>query len=125
MHAKSDNNVYKAQMCTSFYYSTDKYTGVWRYGSTLKDRLRMYLIQRVFSKQNTFLHYRASQSRGLTRGPSFITRIKPSVKCIVIFESYVYLILYTRLFSKLNLFKFYFTIHLLQQKFPDLQYILN
>ena len=32
-----DNNVYEAQTCTLFYYSTDKCTGRWRRGSTPKD----------------------------------------------------------------------------------------
>ena len=40
-----DNNMYKAQMCASFYYfildtsSTDKCIGRWCCGSTLKDEL--------------------------------------------------------------------------------------
>ena len=33
------NNVYKAQMCTSLYYSTDKCTGKLPFGSTPKDGL--------------------------------------------------------------------------------------
>ena len=32
-----DNNMYEAQTYTSFYYSTDKCTGQWHCGSTLKD----------------------------------------------------------------------------------------
>ena len=35
----SDNNVYEAQVCTSFYYSTDKCTVGWRCGSTPTDGL--------------------------------------------------------------------------------------
>ena len=34
-----DNNVYKAQRCTLFYYSTDKCTGQWRCGITPKEGL--------------------------------------------------------------------------------------
>ena len=53
---------------------------------------------------HTFLCYRASQSKSSTRQPPFTTH----VKCIV---TYVYLnsvsclILYTRLYTKLNLFE--------------------
>ena len=35
----SDSNVYEAQMCTLFYYNTDKFKGGWCCGSTLKDRV--------------------------------------------------------------------------------------
>ena len=34
-----DNNMYEAQTCTLFYYSTDKCTGWWCCGSTAKDGL--------------------------------------------------------------------------------------
>ena len=72
-----------------------------------------YLIKRVFNDQNrpTFLHYRASQSRGLTRGmPS------SSLACMrqmhsnfhTVLKFRVYLISYTRLFTKLNLFDILF-----------------
>ena len=38
-----------------------------------------------------------------------------------IFKFRVYLISYTRLFTKLNLFEILLTLHLLQRKFPDLR----
>ena len=34
-----DNKVYEVQTNTSFYYSTDKCTGWWHWGSTPKDGL--------------------------------------------------------------------------------------
>ena len=34
-----DNNLYEAQTCTSFYYSTGNCTGQWRCESTPKDGL--------------------------------------------------------------------------------------
>ena len=37
------------------------------------------------------------------------------------FKFRVYLVLYTRLFMKLNSSKFYFTVHLLRRKFPGLR----
>ena len=47
----SDNNVYKAQTCTVFYYNTQEDGTV----EVLRTEDRVYLIKRVFSKQNTFL----------------------------------------------------------------------
>ena len=96
-----------------------------------------YLIKTVFSEQNrpTSPHYRASQSRSLTREPP--SSNQASLACtrdktmrlhacqthgnFRTFKFRVYLISYTRLFSKLNLSKLYFTVHLLQRKFPYLR----
>ena len=64
--------------------------------------------KRVFSKRYTFLCYRASQSRGLTRRPPFTTCVTPTVIPLVIsiyLNSVCYLISFTRLFTKLNLFE--------------------
>ena len=66
--------------------------------------------------------YRASQSSGLTRQPPFTTCVKPSVttKRIVIsvyLNSVCYLILYTRLFTKLNLFEILLSVTFLTTKF--------
>ena len=76
--------------------------------------------KRVFRKRYTFPCYRVSQSRGSTRRPPFKTHVKPSVKRIVIFvylNSLCYLISYTRLFTKLNLFEILFYITFLTTKF--------
>ena len=68
-----------------------------------------YLIQEVVSERNTFPHYRASQSRGSTRELPFTTRVKPIIKHVYsnfhVNKLHVYLILYTRLLKKLNLFE--------------------
>ena len=45
-----DNNVYKTQMCTSLYYSTDKCTGQWCCGSTLLSDPRGCLVNEISSK---------------------------------------------------------------------------
>ena len=87
-----DNNVYKAQTCTSFYYSTDKWIGQWQCGSTPKNELPD-AIQSL--EWYTFLHYRVSQSRGSTRQPPFTTHFR-------IFKFRVCLIVYA---TKLNLFE--------------------
>ena len=39
----SDNNVYEAQTCASFYYSTDKCIGGWHCESTPKNTLPLRL----------------------------------------------------------------------------------
>ena len=60
-----------------------------------------------FSKRYAFPCYRAAQSRDSTRQLPFTTLIKPSIKRIVIslYLNSVYLILYTTLYAKLNLFE--------------------
>ena len=81
-----------------------------------------YLIKKVFSEQNrpTFPHYRASQSKGSTRGLPWSNQV--SLACtqdktthlhahqmhsnFCTFKFRSYLISYTRLFTKLNLFNF-------------------
>ena len=78
-----------------------------------------YLIKRVFSERNrpTFLHYRASQSRGSTRGPpssnqaSLVCKRDKTTRLHMhqthgnfhTFKLCVYLISYTRLSMQLNL----------------------
>ena len=73
--------------------------------STSKDELPQ---KRVFSKQYTFTYTcycdRASQSRVLTRQSPFTTRVKRLVISVYL-NSVCYLISYTRLFMKLNLFE--------------------
>ena len=85
--------------------------------------------KRVFSKQYAFLCYKANQSRGSTRRPSFTTWVKPSIKCIVIsvyLNSVWYLILYTRLFTKLNLFEILLNVTFIAMKvFGSTVYTLN
>ena len=74
-----------------------------------------YLIKRVFSKQSTFLHYRAGQSTVLTRGPLLTTHVKPSIKHsnFHIFKFRVYLISYGYwIIYEIKSLKFYFTLHL-------------
>ena len=76
--------------------------------------------KRVFSQWYTFVCYRASQSRGSTRWLPFTTCVKPIVKRIVIsvyLNSVCYLISYTTLFTKLNLFEI---LHLFQQNFRSM-----
>ena len=82
--------------------------------STLKDELP--LAKRVFSKQYTFTYYRASQSRVSTRRSPFTTCVKRMVISVYL-NSMCYLILYTRLFTKLNLFKILLYVTFLTTKF--------
>ena len=70
--------------------------------STSKDELPQP-SRRVFSKQYTFACYRASQSRVSTGRSPFTTHVKRIVISIYL-NSVCYLISYTRLFTKLNLF---------------------
>ena len=107
-----DNNVYEAQTCTLFYYlivlisvQDDGTVEVLHKGYELPDPRGSLANGRYI-----FLSYRTGQSRGSTRP----TVIKPSIKHIVIsifLNSVCYLISYTRLFIKLNLFEFYFYIY--------------
>ena len=98
------NNVYEAQMCTSFYYLL-KHWQVYRTMTLWKNSEGCITwSKRVFSKQYTFPCYRASQSRGSTRWPQFTACVKHMVISIYL-NSVCYLILYTRVFTKLNLFE--------------------
>ena len=85
--------------------------------------------KRVFSKQYTFPCYRASQSSGSTRRSPFTTRVKPSIKHIVIsvyLNAVCYLISYTRFFTYLNLFKILLSVTFLTTKFSkSTVYIVN
>ena len=71
--------------------------------------------KKVFSKRYTFPCYRASHSRVMTTQSPFTTRIK----CIVIsvhLNFVCYLISYTTLFMKLNLFEILFYITFITTK---------
>ena len=101
-----DNNVYQAETCTSFYYliaSIDKFTGGWHYGSTPKDELpdpRGSLANDIPSRA-------IEQANQEVWQDNYQTQLTP-VKHIVIsiyLNSMYYLISYTRLFTKLNLFE--------------------
>ena len=83
--------------------------------------------KKVFSEQSTFPCCTASQSRGSTRGPPFTTCVKlcQMHKNFQILKFRVYLISYTKLFTKLKLQNLilccvYIYIYILQWKFPDL-----
>ena len=97
---------------------TDKCTERWR-------RLWKYLkgwatsAKRFFSKQYSFACYRASQSKIFDKMiaiPAFTTRIKRIVISVYL-NSVCYLISYTRLFTKLNLFKILLYVTFLTTKF--------
>ena len=80
----------EAQTCASFYYSSDKCTGQWCCGSTLKNELP---------------DPRGSLANHI---PSRAIPFTTCIKCIItfcIFKFCVYLLSYIRLFMKLNLFK--------------------
>ena len=70
--------------------------------STSKDELPQ--PRGSFSKQYTFACYRASQSRVLTRRSPFTTCVKHIVISVYL-NSVCYLISYTKIFTKLNLFE--------------------
>ena len=88
--------------------------------------LRMnYLSQKVFSKQYTFLCYRASQSRCSTSRPLFTTRAgsnmhqtKRHTHSNFRLNSMCYLISYTRLFMKLNLLEILLYVTYIAMKLP-------
>ena len=103
-----DNNVYEAQTCTLFYYSTDKCTGRWSRGSTPKDGV--YDPRRSLANKVPFPCCTASQTRDFKRGPPFTTCVKlcQMHNNFQIFKFRDYLISYTKLFTKLNLQ--YFTL---------------
>ena len=93
-------HMYVTIMCTRLkhvfcFICTDKCTGRWRWlwkyfeGWTTS-------AKSVFSRQYTFMCYRASQSRVLTRSP-FTTRIKHSNFCIFKYRllfNFIYYIIY-------------------------------
>ena len=125
----SDHNMYKAQTCTLFYYSTaDKCIGdgaavkvLWRI-----DYLRDYLIKRVFIKQKPShaieqANQEVQQEDHHSQHESNQARQMHSN--FRIFEFRVYLNLYTRLFTKLNLHKISLYGTFITMKFPDLWYV--
>ena len=69
-----------------------------------------------FNKQYTIMCYRASQSRVSTRRLPFTTRVKRVVISVYL-NSVCYLISYTRLFTKLNLFEILLYVTFLTTKF--------
>ena len=88
-------------MCTSFYYSTNKCTGWWHCGSTPKDEL---------SDPRGSLANEIEQANQEDRQDNCHSHNTHQTKCQMhnnfgIFKFHVYLILYARLFTKLNLFK--------------------
>ena len=101
-----DNNVYQAQTCTLFYYqiaSTDKFTGWWHYESTLKDVLpdpRGCLANHIPSRAIE----QANQEVWQDNHHAQLTPVKHIVISVYL-NSVCYLISYTRLFTKLNLFE--------------------
>ena len=102
------------------YWYVYRTLALWNWVGISKNELAHTWAKRVFSKLYTFSCYRASQSRGTTRRPSFTACVKPSIKYIVIFiyfNSVCYLISYTRLFTKLNLFLILLYIAFLTTKF--------
>ena len=103
--------MYEAQRCILFYshlyYSIDKCTRQWHCGNTPKDELP-YPRGSLANNIATFLCYRASQSRCSTRQLPFRHSMYQTHCNFCIFKLFkfcVYLILYTRSFTKLNLFE--------------------
>ena len=95
-------------------------TGGWRCESTSKDRL---LDQEGLqqTKHLPVLQRRPIKSFNKRTIINNMCQTKPQTHSnFHIFKFHVYLISYTRLFTKLNLFKI---LHLLQRKFPELQYL--
>ena len=116
-------------MYTSFYYLIPVILISVQDNGAVEVLLRMnYLSQKVFSEQYTFLCYGASQSRCSTRRLPFTTRAssnmhqtKRHTHSNFHLNSTCYLILYTRLFTKLNLLEILLCyIYCNEISFPDL-----
>ena len=106
---------YDGDGCESI--DTIYYTVVYSiYGeSTSKDKLPQPSWS-VFTKQYTFACYRARQSRVSTRWSPFTTHVKRIVISVYL-NSVCYLISYTWLFTKLNLFELLLYVTFLTTKF--------
>ena len=111
------NNVYKIQMCFALLVDcTDKCTGWWRWLCESTSKVELPQPRGSLTNNYTFACYRLSQSRVSTRLLPFTTPCQTHNN-FCIFKFCVYLILYTRLFTKLNLFQIFTLRYTFNNKF--------